>query len=347
MSTAARLEGPLGLALAPCGWLFGALARLRAAAFRRGWLHSLRPPIPTLSIGNLSVGGTGKTPLLLHALGWFREHGLTAGVLSRGYGGDEGRMLEERHPEALLAEDPDRARGLRALLALGSPEVLVLDDGFQHLRLRRDLDVVLLDATRPFGRCLPAGLFREPAAALGRADLVILSRADLVAEAERQRIWQRVGAARGRRAPLPRLEGGVVATELRRVTDGERRPASGLAGRRARLAAGIGNPESFRRLCLGLGVEIAATEWRPDHHAWRAADVRGWEAEELVLVTEKDAVKLRGIAPPCVWALRVDWRFIRGEERWRETLEGFSLRARAAKIEPLWRACDPQDGGLR
>ena len=346
LSLARLLEGPLGFALAPLGWCFSGLSRLRRLAYRRGWRRSFRPPMPTLSIGNLSAGGTGKTPLIFDTLGWFAEHQLTPGVLSRGYGGDEGRMLEERHPEALLAEDPDRVRALQQFLVSGPPEVLVLDDGFQHLRLRRDLDVVLLDATRPFGRCFPAGLFREPAAALKHADLVVLSRADLVPEHTRDLIWLGVAACRRGRPALPRIEGGVEARELRRLADGQVAPVSSLRGVRAHLSAGVGNPESFRSLCESLGVRVESVDWKPDHYAWTQDDLEGWEAYERVLVTEKDGVKLHDIAPASVWELRVDWRFLRGEQAWRERLEQFSLRARAARFEPLWTACDPQDGGL-
>ncbi len=346
MSVERLLDGPLGWLLAPLGWCYSALGRLRLLAYRRGWKRSYRPPMPTLSIGNLSAGGTGKTPLIFHTLSWFAEHQLTPGVLSRGYGGDEGRMLEERHPEALLAEDPDRVRALQQFLVSGPPEVLVLDDGFQHLRLRRDLDVVLLDATRPFGRCFPAGLFREPAAALRRADLVVLSRADLVGEAERERIWRRVEDCRRGMEPVPRIEGSVQARELRHLRSGRVEATSWLRGRRALLSAGVGNPESFRALCRGLGVEVAAVDWKPDHHAWTEADLDGWARQELVLVTEKDGVKLHDIAPEPVWELRVDWCFTRGERAWRERLEAFALPARATRFEPLWTACDPQDGGL-
>ena len=345
MTLARWLDGPLGVALAPVGWLYAGLSRLRLLAYRRGWKRSHRPPMPTMSVGNLSTGGTGKTPLLFHALAWFEEHQLTPGVLSRGYGGDEGRMLEERHPEALLAEDPDRVRALQQFLVSGPPEVLVLDDGFQHLRLQRDLDVVLLDATRPFGRCLPAGLFREPAAALRRADLVVLSRADLVSDGAREAIWARVDACRNG-PPLPRIEGAAAPRELRQLQTGRREPPSWGAGRRAHLSAGVGNPESFRALCESLEVTVASTDWKADHHAWTEADLTAWAGHELVLVTEKDGVKLHDIAPASVWELRIDWTFTRGEADWRQALEAFALPARAAKFEPLWTACDPQGGEL-
>ena len=204
-----------GALLAPVGWLWDRVARLRAAAYARGWRPRFRPPLPTLSIGNLAAGGTGKTPLLLASLTWLERQGAKVGVLSRGYGGDEGRILRERHPETLLVEDADRVRGLARLLEDGAPEVLLLDDAFQHHRLHRDADAVLIDATRPFGRCLPAGWFREQPLALRRATHVVLSRAEWVTTEQKRAIWKVVEDARAGLAPLPRIEGGVRVRELR------------------------------------------------------------------------------------------------------------------------------------
>lgn len=297
--------------------------------------------MPTLSIGNLSAGGTGKTPLLLHAVEWLQRHDAKVGVLSRGYGGDEGRILEERHPAAQLVENPNRREGLQTLQAQGGAEVLLLDDGFQHLRIQRDLDVVLLDATRPFGRCLPAGLLRERPRALRRAHAIVLSRTELIARSDVEKIWAEVDRIRSACPALPRLEGGMVARDFRRLLDGQCQPPSAFAGRTVRLASGVGNPASFEALVCSLGATIADYERKPDHHAWSSADCDGWSQDEVVIVTEKDGVKLRPFAPPHVWELRADWTFHRGEEEWYEILNRFYLPVRAARIEPLWSAHDP------
>jgi tetraacyldisaccharide 4'-kinase len=343
---AERLDGPTGALLAPVGWLWDGVARLRAAAFARGWRRVHRPPLPTLAIGNLAAGGTGKTPLLLAAAEWLERHGARVGVLSRGYGGDEGRILRERHPRLRLEEDPDRLRGLERLLRRDPPEVLLLDDAFQHQRLARDADVVLLDATRPFGRCLPAGVFRESPQALRRASHVILSRADLVDEGRRRTIWERVHSARAGLPRLAELEGTLQPRDLRRLVSGEVRPPSALHGLRARLAAGVGNPRSFEALCRAAGAEPTSLQWLPDHHAWTRADLAGWEAEPAVLVTEKDGVKLRGLAQSNVFEVRVDWTFTRGGEHWEELLAALHLPVRAARIEPLWQAQDSHGRGV-
>jgi len=351
MSLQTRLDGPLGLVLAPLGWLYAAVARLRVVAYRRSWIASTRPPLPTMSIGNLAAGGTGKTPLLLEALRWLQQQQATIGVLSRGYGGDEGQILRARFPQVALVEDSDRRRGLRTLLAAGRPEVLLLDDGFQHLKLQRDVDVVLLDATRPLGRCFPAGLFREGPGALRRADLVVLSRADLVAPEQRERIWRRVKRLRGG-APTPLVEGGVRAQAILPLGEEEASPLASWRGREVGIAAGIGNFASFRSLVEALGMTVKAEHQLRDHHPWsrqlveqlQQGAVGGWRGPWLV--TEKDAVKIEQPAAG-LHELRVDWFFLQGSAAFQEHLAALHLPARAARIEPLWAAHDPEGKGVR
>jgi tetraacyldisaccharide 4'-kinase len=341
LSLQSRLDGPLGTALAPLGWLFAVIARARVVAFRRGLRASVRPPLPTLSIGNISAGGTGKTPLLLATLAWLEKHGASVGVLSRGYGGDEGRILEERFPHVRLVEGSDRVAGMRQLLGATRPELLLLDDGFQHLRLQRDLDIVVVDATRPFGRCFPAGLFREPLSALVRADLIVVSRAELVSEDRLVDIWQRIHRARPGKPSQARVEGGVQARDLRNLSTGEIVAVADFAGRSVVLAAGIGNPATFHQLCLDAGMQVESFLRFDDHHAWSAEDAKSFSREQCVVVTEKDGVKLRPFASEQMWELRIDWKFVRGAEVWERLLTDFHLPVRAAQIEPLWAAQDP------
>jgi tetraacyldisaccharide 4'-kinase len=296
--------------------------------------------MPTLSIGNISAGGTGKTPLMLNALQWLERHGATVGVLSRGYGGDEGRILEERHPNTKLVENADHVRGLVQLQEQGGSEVLLLDDGFQHLRLKRDLDIVVLDATRPFDRCLPAGLSREFPRALRRARMVVLSRSELVSQEKVANIWDRVDHIRGN-GGTPRVEGGMAVRDVRNLRSGEILAAEGLKAMGAFLAAGVGNPQSFAALCEKAGVNVIGKDWKADHYAWKTRDIKGWTSYPHVLVTEKDGVKLRPIAADNVWEVRADWHFHRGQADWEEMLNMFYLPVRAAHIEPLWNAHDP------
>jgi tetraacyldisaccharide 4'-kinase len=335
-------RGPLGLALAPLGWLYRLVARLRVRTYRSGWRKSHRPPMPTLSIGNISAGGTGKTPLMLHATHWLEDAGAKVGVLSRGYGGDEGRLLEAQHPQTILVENPNRVEGLATLQSRGGADVLLLDDGFQHLKIQRDLDVVVIDATHPFGRCLPAGLFREGPQALRRAHAIVLSRTELVDTAKVEQIWQRVDQIRHGLPDLPRLEGGMQMCDLRRLHDGELRQPDQLQDFQAYLSAGIGNPESFRALCESNGIGVVGVNWKGDHHAWQISDTQAWAQYSNVIVTEKDAVKLQDCPLETVWELRARWVFHRGLEDWENLLNFFYLPVRAAQIEPLWSAHDPE-----
>src|SRR5262245_17167980 len=159
----------------------------RNAAYDWGWKTAHRAAVPVVSVGNLTLGGTGKTPMVEWVARWFRGRGARVAILSRGYGqaeglNDEGRVLEENLPDVPHFQGADRVELARIAVEESESQVLVLDDGFQHRRLARDLDIVLLDALEPFGlgRLFPRGLLREPVSSLRRAGLVVLSRADLV-----------------------------------------------------------------------------------------------------------------------------------------------------------------------
>ena len=322
--------------LLPLSWIFDGAVRLRIWMYRVRCLKSHRPPWPTLSIGNISAGGTGKTPLLFSALNWFAENSAQAAVLSRGYGGDEGDILRQRFPQVSLIENPDRVAGMRDLSENHTPEVLVLDDGFQHLRLQRDIDMVVVDATHPFGPMFPAGLFRESARALRRADLVVVTRVDLVDEQRREAIQAEISKVRVGLTELPRVEAKMVATDLRHVLSGETHDLSILDGVNASLAAGIGNHQSFADLCESLGVHIASYQRLADHHPWTRADVIALADADIVLVTEKDGVKLRDIASDKFFEVCVDVEFVTGAEHFAQKLFDLHLPVRAARIEPLW-----------
>lgn len=337
------MPAPLRLLLAPLGWLYGGVAKLRVFSYQRGWLRSHRPPMPTLSIGNLSAGGTGKTPLLLSVLQWLKQHDADVAVLSRGYGGDEGRIVERRFPKTKLIENPNRVQGLEQLQQQGGAEVVLLDDGFQHLRLKRDIDVVVIDATQPLGNCLPAGMLREFPSALKRADAIVLSRTELVEPQRVDALWRKIDGICSDRdgKPHARMEGGMGIHDIRNLASGETRPAQALAGMQAFLSAGVGNPQSFAALCRDAGVKISGQDWKADHYAWKAADCREWSSHATVLVTEKDGVKLQPFAGDNVWEVRANWQFHRGQETWEELLNMLYLPVRAAHIEPLWTAHDP------
>jgi tetraacyldisaccharide 4'-kinase len=312
-----------GLGLIGAGYRLG--VGVRNLTFDRGWRTIERASVPVVSVGNLTLGGTGKTPMVEYVARWGRSRGLRVAILSRGYGqteglNDEGRVLEENLPDVPHLQGRDRAGLARIAVEELESEMLVLDDGFQHRRLARDLDIVLLDALQPFGmgRIFPRGMLREPVGSLRRASAVVLSRGDLVGESERHAIRLRAERASGplawcvaRHAPLSLLKEG-----------GGEEPISTVENRPVVAFCGIGNPEGFRRTLEGLGIQLIEFRSFPDHHSYSSEDVRdliAWAVRlgaEFALTTQKDSVKLRAstLGPVPLGALRIGLEMIEGED---------------------------------
>lgn len=264
--------------------------------------------LPVVSVGNLTLGGTGKTPLVKWIARFLREEGVRVTLLSRGYGSndggpnDEALELEQSLPDVPHLQNPDRVASARVAFEELAAQVLVLDDGFQHRRLARDLDVVLLDATEPFGfgRVFPRGALREPVKSLKRADLVCLTRSDLTTADQREAIHERVAAAAPDAAWVEsvtrptRLIG--VPAELSTPTIDE--PLDTLRGRRVAAFCGIGNPGAFRSLLEGLGAEVVWFSEYADHHTYTRGDIGRIERDaehagaDLLVCTHKDLVKV-------------------------------------------------------
>ncbi len=295
---------------------YGVAAGLRNLAFDRSWKATHHAAVPVVAIGNLTLGGTGKTPMVEWVARWYRSRNLRVAILSRGYGGseglnDEGRVLEENLPNVPHLQNADRVGLARIAVEELDSQVLVLDDGFQHRRLARDLDIVLVDALEPFGagHLLPRGLLREPIRSLRRAGVVVLSRADLVDGTRRAAIRDE---ARRRAGPLLWVEARHAPRDLMRE-GAPAEPLERLAGTRVAAFCGIGNPEGFRRTLASLGVSPLAFRAFPDHHAYSREDVSDlaeWAktaGAELVLTTQKDSVKLRvpGLGSVPLYALRI------------------------------------------
>jgi tetraacyldisaccharide 4'-kinase len=305
--------------------IYGAVVAARNFGFDRGWLRSYPASVPVISVGNLTLGGTGKTPMVEWIARWFRERGARVAILSRGYsrtGGmnDEGRVLEENLPDVPHLQSADRVVLAQIAVVELESEVIVLDDGFQHRRLARDLDVVLLDALEPFGlaRLSPRGLLREPVRSLRRAGVVVISRSDLIAETDRMAI----------RAEAERHAGSLKWIEARHRPleladcEGQSSSLEELSGKSVAAFCGIGNPEGFRRTLATLGAKLIDFRVFPDHHDYTAADISSlerWVAgsrANLVLTTQKDSVKLRaaslGAAP--LRALKIGLEITAGRE---------------------------------
>ena len=273
--------------LRPLGALYGGAVSLRNAAYDRGWLATVSPPLPVISVGNLLVGGTGKTPVAAWVARLLADASRRPAVALRGYGEDEVRLHRRWNPDVPVHADPDRVRAAVEARQAGSRS-LVLDDGFQHRRLGRRLDLVLLPVEGPWRvRLLPAGPYREPLSALERADHVVLTRRTGDREAARN-------AEERLRSRFPDLP----VAHLRLAPDGWSEPGGGEAEppRGPLLAvSGIARPEGFRMLTERLTGSAVELMGFPDHHDFideELASIRRAAGGRTVVTTEKDAARL-------------------------------------------------------
>ena len=310
-----------GVALLPLAALFAAGAALRRAAFRAGLLRRHRVGVPVVVVGNLTVGGTGKTPLTQWLAERLAERGRRVGVLCRSYGGrlerpvhvyagaDPGRCGDEavllagalaHAPGAIVVAGPDRVAGARLLESLGS-EVLLCDDGLQHYALERDAEIVVVDGLRGLGngRLLPAGPLREPPARLGRADLVVVNDAD--AAGPDPAVAARISSLRGRHGAIRMRVTPQSARQLR--APGVVHPLASFAGTPVHAVAGIGAPERFFAALERAGLRVVRHPF-PDHHPFVPGDLEFGDGHP-VLMTGKDAVKCRAFAQERMWEVTV------------------------------------------
>lgn len=299
-----------GALLLPVALLFAALARLRRLAYRSGLLRAQRAGVPVFIIGNITAGGTGKTPLVLWLVRHLREHGRRPGIISRGYGaprrdpravpangaardyGDEPCLLARRAgcPVWVGADRVATARALRA--AHPDTDVIISDDGLQHYRLARDFEIAVIDGTRGLGNGwpLPAGPLREPESRLATVDAVLVNGDDVHGI-----------AARHPQAMAMRLEG----REFRKLLNpAHTADAAHFSGQQLHAIAGIGNPERFFAHLRQLGIECTTHPF-PDHHVFRPQDI-DFPGADSVVMTQKDAVKCEPFAGGRHWALVVN-----------------------------------------
>ncbi len=294
----------LGLGLAPAEWSYRAAVFARNAAYDRAWIKSRSAPIPTLVIGNLSVGGTGKTPMAAWFVKALRERGCRAAVVMRGYGGDEVEVHRQLNPASPVYADPNRLRALRVAHKEGT-NVAVLDDAFQHRALKADAAVVLIAAeewtTRR--RLLPRGPWREPLNALGRATLVVVTRKTATSESAAR-------VARTIAELNPGLAIGQVEVRIGSLAEYggdslyESEPVGPIDGLQCAVAlAGVARPEAVWQQLERFGIGMERRWVRPDHHKYRQAEIRQLSrlaASGPIIATLKDAVKLRPALGPSV-----------------------------------------------
>lgn len=298
---------PLAYALWPVAAVYSALVSARRAAYRRGWLRAEEPAAPVVVVGNITAGGTGKTPLVIWLADALAARGLSVGIVTRGYRGrssewpvlvdaasdpvvvgDEAVLLAER-TRCPVAAGPDRRAAVRRLLDQRSLDIVLADDGLQHQKLGRRVEIAVVDGVRGLGNglCLPAGPLREPASRLREVDAIV------------------VNGGRWGHAGVFRLE--LAAGHARRVGSDESRPLAAFAATPVHAVAGIGHPERFFRLLEDAGLDVLR------HPLVDHADIRPEMlhfADRLpVLVTEKDAVKCRGVEHPDLWYVPVSAEF--------------------------------------
>jgi tetraacyldisaccharide 4'-kinase len=313
---AAPLRGALRLVALP----YAAVIRYRNAHYDRVG-PEVTLPVPVVSVGNITVGGTGKTPMVVELVKRLERNGHSPAVVSRGYKSidgepnDEELLIRSRCPGVVYVADPDRATGAENAIRHSGADVIVLDDAFQHRRLARDLDMVLIDATCPFGHghVLPRGLLREPIESLRRADVIVVTRCDQVAQGELERIRLRIQQLH---TDVPLIESSHRVTSIERL-DGTPVEES-VDGKRAVVFAGIGHPRGFLTTVRSLGFEVVGTRWWPDHHRYTTRDIDGlrrtgrFPPHEVLVTTEKDAVKLRrltGMPQAGLLVVRIDIDF--------------------------------------
>lgn len=295
--------------LAPLEGVFAMLSALRRLCYKLGLAKSVHPGVPVVIIGNINVGGVGKTPLTLALIHSFQQHGIQVGLVSRGYGGTHREPCEvtSETPASLVGDEPlllaasgapvvvgrDRVAAARKLVERHPGLDLILsDDGLQHYRLARDLELVVMEGARGVGNghLLPNGPLREPVSRLGRIDALVVNGPDL--------------AGVPLPAAIPRFTMMLQASDCYLASDPSVRAMPGaFAGKRVVALAGIGHPERFFATARGLGIELAATFAFPDHHPFVAGDIPS--DADVVLVTTKDAVKLRHLNHARLWVLPV------------------------------------------
>ncbi len=284
------------LALLPLAGLFCLVVKIRQQAYKRQWINSKKFPIPIIVVGNITVGGTGKTPLVIWLAKYLKTQGFNPGIISRGYGGStksspqavypdsdpqlvgDEPVLIARHSGCPVAVAPKRSLAVEYLLSEYNCNIIISDDGLQHYALKRDIEIAVVDAKRRYGnqRCLPAGPLREPLSRLKTVDCIITKGIELQYEIQ----------------------------TLRRVTDDQIvKPITALANQKVHAIAALGNPSGFFQLLRQYGLKLDSHEFR-DHHIYTENDIL-FDDELPVIMTEKDAVKCKQFAKPQHWYLPI------------------------------------------
>jgi tetraacyldisaccharide 4'-kinase len=292
-----------GILLIPFAWIFSACVRLRRWGYRNGWLTSYQMPVPVIVVGNISVGGTGKTPLVIWLAEFLKQFGYKPGIISRGYGGkaenwpqpvtessdvrlvgDESVLIAKRTQLPVMV-GPVRTDAATMLLADYDCNVIISDDGLQHYQLQRVVEIAVIDGVRRFGNgfCLPAGPLREPPERLQQVDFVMVN---------------------GRKLNEDEFAFTLIGDTVINLATGEQKALARFGKTECHALAGIGNPQRFFSSLAEKGVKCE-TQGFPDHYVFERKDIEFGD-NKPVLMTEKDAVKCFGIAGPQHWFVPVE-----------------------------------------
>ena len=331
----------LSTLLYPFSWIYGSAMAIRNARFERDLNRSEALPACVISVGNITVGGTGKTPLVISLAEWLQKRGHEVAILSRGYGrktpdvltvsdghyaltdpavaGDEPVLMASRLDKIPVIVGKDRLSAGQMCIEQYGSKILILDDGFQHRKIKRNLDIVVIDAMVPFGNrwLLPAGPLREPLKSLARAHAVILSRTDL-AEGRCDAVVAQIR----RHTDAPVFCARHWAKDWVGISIHKTFVLEELCGRFCLAFSGIGNPDAFQHTLRKIGVEMVGFLRFPDHHQYteidlnrilRIAEKRGAVA---IVTTEKDGVRIPPVWQPRipVYALRIEFRLDEGRD---------------------------------
>lgn len=326
-------------------WFYGIGVSLRNRSFDLGVRRPRRVAVPVVSIGNITTGGTGKTPFAAFVARWFRDHSVRVTFVSRGYRAAEGQpndealVLEQLCPDVPHLQQPDRVAGARRAVDEHHAQLVILDDGFQHRRLARDLDIVLIDALNPwgFGHLLPRGLLREPVSSLRRSHLVAITRVDQASPEQVAAVRQRIAAIK---PDLPVIE--VAFPPLRLVNaSGQTAELDSLRRQPVVAFCGIGHPQAFFSMLEREQFDIRDTRTFPDHHHFTSTDVAElsrWTNESsatAVVVTQKDLVKLRrdDLGGRPLWAVEIGAKIVAGQPAWDTAARNILARVGPDKAE--------------
>lgn len=309
--------------LRPASYLYGGLLWTRSLLYRQGFFPVVRLPLPVISVGNITVGGTGKTPFTEFLVKFLTRNGKKVAILSRGYGGtngmnDEAKEFREKLPGVPILLGKDRVANARMAIEKFHPQCLILDDGFQHLKIARDLDIVIIDSLEPFGtgNLIPAGTLREPMSSLRRAGLFVLSKTNLCAPGELQKIKAGLRALDSSTPIIETVHHPLYLEDMK----GNRLETSHLNRKRILAFCGLGSPTSFEKTLRLLGANLVGFKRFPDHHLYSPEEEKGLMAETLrqkadfIVTTNKDRVKLQEKDwPTPLFSLRIEIRITQSQ----------------------------------